>query len=509
MEVEIIELDEIRQLKRGEKSLVLLMREKDGEQCYVQKKLQGRHPAYEVLAASSHPYLPKVYEVTISEECTSVIEEYIEGPTLELSALTEKEVRTIVKELCGVLHFLHEKGIVHRDIKPSNIIRAKDGHIRLIDFDAARFMKDDVDRDTKLLVTHGYAPPEQYGFSQTDERADIYALGITFKELLGDKARKLRYQNIIKRCTDLNPDKRYSSVRQVEKALFLPHPRLVLIALLASVVALAWGVFAIPSRLKPQSPAQEEAYYSDKDLLFNVDNGEYILLTASEMTQEGKFAHMQVDMTGNGDCIDFAVPQSLNNWIEFGERLDLSFYLGELADGIQATFWSDGKEVSLWSSEIDDLYRGIPYDPIDLALAETMMQITCVDADGDGKKELFVSQGDRECALLTTAWRLDDIAGKAFEFVGVMWGTSQMHLYENGDIKAVVNEAQLNHYRYSDGELSFIEGVDFEEFKAGQEAETQENYYDASLSDFIDSDFGNDVGYLDEDIYAIARGDYD
>lgn len=95
-----------------------------------------------------------------------------------------------------------------------------DDHIRLIDFDAARVPKENREQDTVQLGTRGYAPPEQYGFSQTDERADIYALGVTIKQLLGGRAEKLRYRKTLSKCTSLDPEKRYSSVRRVKNAFF-------------------------------------------------------------------------------------------------------------------------------------------------------------------------------------------------------------------------------------------------------------------------------------------------
>ena len=160
-----------------------------------------------------------VYEVTFEGDSTIVVEEYIEGRSAGSTALTEKQCLVIVRELCDALIFLHGQGIIHRDIKPSNILIAQDGHIRLIDFDAARMPKEDLEQDTRLLGTKGYAPPEQYGFAQTDERADIYALGVTLGQLLGDKAKKQIYKRIIRKCTRLDPDKRYQSVRQVRQAL--------------------------------------------------------------------------------------------------------------------------------------------------------------------------------------------------------------------------------------------------------------------------------------------------
>lgn len=215
-----MEYEAIKQLKQSEKSTVELLRERGGEKLFVRKTLQGQHQVYQTLQESSHPCLPEVYEVSIDGETTIVVEEFIEGQTAGSAKLSEKQCRDILKELCDVLAFLHGKGIIHRDIKPSNILFTEDGHIRLIDFDAARMPRKDSEQDTMLLGTRGYAPPEQYGFAQTDERADIYALGVTMKQLLGEKADKPGYRRIISRCTNLDPDKRYRSARQVERAFY-------------------------------------------------------------------------------------------------------------------------------------------------------------------------------------------------------------------------------------------------------------------------------------------------
>lgn len=271
----IIEYEEIRLLKQSEKSTVLLVREKDGEQLFIRKILQGRHDIYEILRNCSHPYLPKVYEVSFSDDATSVIEEYIEGKTLGAAELTEKSICTAIKELCSVLQFLHEKSIIHRDIKPSNIILANDGHIRLIDFDAARMNKDNMEQDTRLLGTRGYAPPEQYGFAQTDTRADIYSLGITLKQLLGEKAKKLRYKRIIKKCTDLNPDKRYRSAKQVEKALAFRYRGIAYISMVIAILVVSGSM--LYSQLQPETPieagqaqVEEDAIQKDRIVLTDI-----------------------------------------------------------------------------------------------------------------------------------------------------------------------------------------------------------------------------------------------
>ncbi len=214
-----MEYAEIRLIKQSEKSTVHLVKPRGDEQVFVRKILKGKRPIYSTLQNCRHPYLPRVEEVIISDDVTTIIEEYVEGETLGSAELSEKQIVCAAKELCDVLEFLHEKEIIHRDIKPSNLILAKDAHIRLIDFDAARMPKDDLEQDTRLLGTRGYAPPEQYGFSQTDARADIYAFGVTLRQLLGERAVKPHFKRIIQKCTNLNPDKRYQTAKQVKRAL--------------------------------------------------------------------------------------------------------------------------------------------------------------------------------------------------------------------------------------------------------------------------------------------------
>lgn len=212
--------EEVKLLSKSEKSTVCLVREEGGEQLFIRKTLKGKHSVYTELQKLQHPFLPRFYEVHVSDTGTIVIEEYIEGQTPGSMELSRKQFLNIAKEMCSVLEFLHGKGIIHRDIKPSNIILAEDGHIRLIDFDAARMPKDDMEQDTILLGTRGYAPPEQFGFAQTDERSDIYALGMTLKQFLRSEMGKSRYGRVIRKCTNLNPDERYQTVAQVRRALF-------------------------------------------------------------------------------------------------------------------------------------------------------------------------------------------------------------------------------------------------------------------------------------------------
>lgn len=243
--------EEVKLLKQSGKSTVYLIR--DGEQLFVRKVLKGRHPVYRELMKFPHPLIPKLYEIEMSDDETVVIEEYIEGTTGE-KKFSERQFLKIAGELCDVLSFLHERGIIHRDIKPSNILFTKDGHIRLIDFDAGRVVKEEREQDTTLLGTRGYAPPEQYGFSQTDARSDIYALGVTLGQLY--KTEKRRFLKVIKKCTNLDPNERYQSVKQVKRALFMEkNALLVLGGALAVILPVVLAAFLIHGK---ETAIQEE-----------------------------------------------------------------------------------------------------------------------------------------------------------------------------------------------------------------------------------------------------------
>lgn len=213
-------LREIEVLKRSPKSTVVRMLDSETGRQVICKTPAGDVPVYERLLALHHPYLPRVLSVTRENGQTLVTEEYIEGARLGKISLPERALTKAFLEVCAALEFLHKNGIVHRDVKPDNILLAADGHIRLIDFDAAREPKGEGDRDTRLLGTRGFAPPEQYGFSQTDARADLYALGATFRQLLGPVARKRRWKRLLRRCTALDPKDRYASAGQVRRAVY-------------------------------------------------------------------------------------------------------------------------------------------------------------------------------------------------------------------------------------------------------------------------------------------------
>ena len=103
------------------------------------------------------------------------------------SACLTAEAKRITRQLCSALWVLHSMGVVHRDVKPDNVI-IRGQEAVLIDFDASRVYKNAMREDTQILGTTGFAAPEQYGLSQSDGRADIYALGVLLNIMLTGRA---------------------------------------------------------------------------------------------------------------------------------------------------------------------------------------------------------------------------------------------------------------------------------------------------------------------------------
>ena len=169
--------------------------------------------------------IPRIFSIEQDGQYLSIIREYIPGKTLaealrEGVRFSDKEATEKIIALCDILSVVHSltPPIIHRDIKPSNIILKEDGGICLIDFDAARQYKGDGGGDTHHIGTHGYAAPEQYGFGETDARADIYAVGILLKELMEERASQ-EIKEVISTCTRMDPAQRYQSAADLKRAL--------------------------------------------------------------------------------------------------------------------------------------------------------------------------------------------------------------------------------------------------------------------------------------------------
>ena len=214
-------------LKRSPRGSVRLLRHQSTGQRFVLRHFTGSAEVYRQLLHCTCQNLPTVYEAVSRNDENLTLEEYIQGDNLgELlkdTLFTAEETRDIVTQVCRALWVLHGLGAVHRDVKPENII-LRGGEAVLIDFDAARLHKPEHETDTLVLGTTGFAAPEQYGLSQTDQRADIYAVGILINVMLTGEhpSKKMatgHLGRVVRRCTQVSPEKRYPNVLRLMEAL--------------------------------------------------------------------------------------------------------------------------------------------------------------------------------------------------------------------------------------------------------------------------------------------------
>ncbi len=221
------EYDTLRVLKQSPRGTVSVVRHKKSGTRYVFRRYSGSGEVYRRLLPVLCPHLPQIMEAAEQDGQTAVLEEYVQGDTLaELlmgARLTEREARQVTIQLCQALHVLHSMGAVHRDVKPENVILRGSDAV-LINIDAARIYKDESESDTQVLGTTGFAAPEQYGIFQSDERADIFSLGVLLNIMLTGKhpSREMaagKMGRIVRKCTMTAPEQRYQSARALMEVL--------------------------------------------------------------------------------------------------------------------------------------------------------------------------------------------------------------------------------------------------------------------------------------------------
>lgn len=216
----------------NEKSQVYLVQHIETKKIFIRKTLSIYDKALYMNLQKLHVKgIPEIFHIIEDKNNLIIIEEYINGVTLdeymsEAAHLTESAAVHIILQLCRILDSLHSSSpaIIHRDIKPENIIINSSKEVFLIDFNASKRFDPDKNKDTILMGTARYAAPEQFGFSQSDARTDIYALGNLLNMMLTGFTSKEqlchgRLSAVISKCTVLDPSKRYQSVSQLSKAL--------------------------------------------------------------------------------------------------------------------------------------------------------------------------------------------------------------------------------------------------------------------------------------------------
>ncbi|HUX89490.1 MAG TPA: serine/threonine-protein kinase [Gallionellaceae bacterium] len=168
-------------------NLSLAMDEKDEYESrfYQEAKAAGR---------LSHPNIVTIYDVGKSGEIAYIAMEFLQGRELrdilnDGKRMPVEQVINVVAQVAQGLAYAHENGIVHRDVKPSNIMIVRDGHVKITDFGIARMASAAVRTQTGMVLgSPKYMSPEQVVGKQTDQRSDIFSLGVMLYEMLTGQA---------------------------------------------------------------------------------------------------------------------------------------------------------------------------------------------------------------------------------------------------------------------------------------------------------------------------------
>ncbi len=256
------------------------------------------HQMLETLKTSTLEGVVPIRDYHITESYAYVIKPYIEGVSLQDSIVNGLSIDTLLnlmKQLVKIVSNCHSQStpIILRDIKPDNLMICH-GQLQLFDMESSKLKASTTSsRDTVLLGTPGYAAPEQYGFQNSDERTDIYAIGQVMNSLLdhvvttkshgsiGIILQRVLFRSarrIAKRATSFDPALRFQSSQTFKKTLEEIYPRIYVssMTVFVMILALLFVGFRLPgvdANDKAQSQVQSESEIKNEDEVVNQIQG--------------------------------------------------------------------------------------------------------------------------------------------------------------------------------------------------------------------------------------------
>lgn len=395
--------------------------------------------------------IPQIKEIFWCED-TIVIEELIEGKSLcdllKERALTRNETFNIATQLLNAIEVLHKSEIVHRDIKPGNIIITENFRTVLIDYGIARIFSSNHNKDTSCFGTEGFAAPEQYGFSQSDYRSDIYAFGATLREMT-DNGDYSEFETVISKCMEFDPKNRPNSASKVlhllESHCRTKRKKIVISILTIVLIVVLSGIYM----------------YS-----FNHAKDDAVIIKNNSVSVEPKNNDYEINLPSRIIDIENTVRNYLCIYVEESNikefEIDLGYNVGKHSistkmDGSTLELVIDGEHLFEFVYDYDISTKSYENTSI-------IADIVIYDLDGDGNKEIIpvlsdakIVDNNGQCILIngSEAWCIYSDSGFRCANGQIKTSFDPLRIYEV-EPNCIWGEFP-SYYKLIDGELEYYE----------------------------------------------------
>ena len=223
----------------GKKVIVKALKEEFANDASCKASLKQE---YEITSMLENKYIRKALDfVKIEGLGDCIIYDYIEGKSLaehvRVGTLSEKQVKSILAEVCDGLYYMHRNGVVHCNLSPENImVTANDFRARLIDIGIPE-TKQDADREL-LIKEMEFVAPEIIKGEDVDARADVYSLG-KIMEFIGERNISKQFGAVATHCTQFSKEQRFDSISDVRSAISKGHSfvRIIILVVVAAILA--------------------------------------------------------------------------------------------------------------------------------------------------------------------------------------------------------------------------------------------------------------------------------
>lgn len=367
---------------------------------------EDKREIFELLSKVKADNLARI-EAVFFDTDTIVLEEYIEGERLSEylchCKVSSKQASEFILELLHAVSAIHQMGIIHRDIKPENILIDKSGHLHLIDFGIARIYRPGKGSDTRLLGTVGYAAPEQFGYSQSDFRSDIYSIGVTCRDINRVCKKNRLLQKIEQKCMKMDPEERYPNISKIlvefrKKKAAWGGTALVGILL----IFLAAGAYFFCQQKELEEKSGDLVSVLGEHMLFKGldESGDLLSEPGEQMLFEGSDESGDL-LSEPGEHMLFEGPDDalyLMLTEDTEKRAQISLAEEEEPIEVAAKLTAEGLSLAITdtSGSSTDYMLSNQYEiPVSYSDTSLYAEVLFFDTDHDGRDEIWVAVSDR------------------------------------------------------------------------------------------------------------------